>query len=147
MGERWGRVLRTGDLLLLTGDLGAGKTTLVRGLARGLDVEHGVKSPSFAILLAYSGRLTLYHLDLYRVGSPRDLEELGLDDLFEEGGVVVVEWGERLGEAAPDWAVRIRFAEPSAERRRLLVRGPRGAVERLARAAGVERLEETEEST
>jgi tRNA threonylcarbamoyladenosine biosynthesis protein TsaE len=118
----------------LTGELGTGKTTLVRGVARGLGVAHGVKSPTFAILLTYPGRLTLHHLDLYRVGDPRDLDELGLDDLFGREGVTVVEWGERLGEAAPPWAVRVVLTDPAPTRRRLEVRGPRDRVERLAAA-------------
>ncbi len=137
-GEAWGRLLEAGDVLLLTGELGTGKTTLVRGLARGLGVEHGVKSPTFAILLTYPGRLTLHHLDLYRVGDPRDLDELGLDDLFGRDGVTVVEWGERLDDA-PDWAVRVVITDPAPETRRLEVSGPRERVERLAQAlAGIE---------
>jgi tRNA threonylcarbamoyladenosine biosynthesis protein TsaE len=136
IGEAWGRVLAPGDVLLLTGDLGAGKTTLVRGLARGLGVAHGVKSPTFAILLTYPGRLPLHHLDLYRVSEIRDVEELGVDDLFAGPGVTVVEWGERAVSLAPEASARIRFAEPAPETRRLEVRGPADIVGRLARAVG-----------
>ena len=125
VGEAWGEAMREGDLLLLVGDLGAGKTTLVRGLARGLGISFGVKSPSFAIHLPYPGRLVLNHLDLYRVQAPSDLAELGLEELFDqEGSVSVVEWGERLGQEAPSWAVWVRIEDPGGEDRRLRVNGP-----------------------
>jgi tRNA threonylcarbamoyladenosine biosynthesis protein TsaE len=117
------------------GELGSGKTTLVRGLARGLGVRHGVKSPSFAIHLEYQGRLTLHHLDLYRLSNPRDLDELGLEDLFGREGVSVVEWGERLGEFPP-WAVCVAIEDLGPTSRRLAFRGNREAIERLAEAAG-----------
>ena len=140
VGAAWGAVLAAGDLLLLSGALGAGKTVLVRGIARGLGVDHGVRSPTFAIHLTYPGRLLLHHLDLYRVTDARDLDELGLDDLLREDGpvgafagdgVVVVEWGERLGAASPPWAVRVRFEEPTPGTRELHVTGAVGVVRRL----------------
>jgi len=136
VGAAWGAVAESGDVLLLCGDLGAGKTTLVRGLARGLEVATTVKSPTFAIHLAYPGRLSLHHLDLYRILDPRDLDELGLDDRFGGEGVTVVEWGERLGAAAPPYAVTVRFEETGESGRRLHVEGPSDAVARFARAAG-----------
>lgn len=136
IGEAWGQAMRGGEVLLLTGDLGAGKTTLVRGLARGLGVAFGVKSPTFAILLSYPGRRMLHHLDLYRLSDPRDLEELGLDDLFASESVTVVEWGERLSGLAPAGAVRIELRDAGPDSRRIAVRGPRAAVIRLAEAAG-----------
>ncbi len=123
-------------MLLLHGDLGLGKTTLVRGLARGLGVLHGVKSPSFAIHLTYPGRVRLHHVDLYRLSREADVAELGLDDVFGRDGVVVVEWGERLGPAAPPGAVHVDFTETGPETRTLAVRGPRPAVARLAGAVG-----------
>ena len=137
IGEAWGRALEGGELLLLTGDLGAGKTTLVRGIARGLGVPFGVKSPTFAILLSYPGRRMLHHIDLYRLSDPRDLEELGLDDLFGPDSVTVVEWGERLGETAPSDAVRVTLLETAPGKRTLSLRGPRPLALRLAEAARV----------
>lgn len=130
LGERWGAVAEAGDLVLLSGDLGAGKTTLVRGFARGLGVSVMVKSPTFAIHLAYPGRLTLNHLDLYRVSDPDDLEELGLGDIFGRDGVCLVEWGERLGEAAPEWSLKLAIEDLEGDRRRLVLAGPSDRVER-----------------
>lgn len=138
LGEAWGRAAAEGSLWLLQGDLGAGKTTLVRGVARGLGIDSGVRSPSFALHLTYPGRLVLHHLDLYRVTDPRDLDELGLEDLLGRDGLVVVEWGERLADLVPPDAVRIRILEDGPEARRLEVSGPRALVAPLAAAAGVE---------
>ncbi|MDU1028307.1 MAG: tRNA (adenosine(37)-N6)-threonylcarbamoyltransferase complex ATPase subunit type 1 TsaE [Clostridiales bacterium] len=90
-------VLRPGDVILLKGDLGAGKTTWTQGLAKGLGVIEEVTSPTFVIISEYhSGRLPLYHIDAYRLEDPAEAENLGLPELFEGDGVTVVEWPERL---------------------------------------------------
>ena len=138
VGEAVGRNLDPGEVLLLVGDLGAGKTTFVRGLARGLGVAFGVKSPSFAIHLRYPGRLPLDHLDLYRLANPRDLAELGLEDVLGRDGVTVVEWGERLGDRAPATAVVVRFEDLGDDRRRLIVEGPSALLLRIRAAGGWE---------
>jgi tRNA threonylcarbamoyladenosine biosynthesis protein TsaE len=134
LGERWGAVAEAGDLLLLCGDLGAGKTTLVRGFARGLGVAVMVKSPTFAIHLGYPGRLPLHHLDLYRVHDPDDLEELGLGDIFGRGGVCLVEWGERLGESTPDWGIRVEIDELEGDQRRFTLSGYPAHLDRFRQA-------------
>ena len=95
VGEELAAGLRAGDLLLLAGELGAGKTTFVRGLARGLGVTTAVQSPTFQLVRVYPGRIQLAHVDLYRLESGADLGDLGLDDLLDQG-VVAVEWGDRL---------------------------------------------------
>jgi tRNA threonylcarbamoyladenosine biosynthesis protein TsaE len=97
LGETWGRAAKRGWVIVLTGDLGAGKTQLVRGLARGLGVASRVHSPTFALLNEYSGgREPLFHLDLYRLETPRQILEAGLEPyLPTPAGVSVVEWGER----------------------------------------------------
>ncbi len=110
-GEELAASLRAGDLLLLTGELGAGKTTFVRGLARGLGSSAGVQSPTFQLVRVYPGRIQLAHVDLYRLESGSDLTDLGLDDLLEEG-VVAVEWGDRLRLDYPRTR-RIEFLAPA----------------------------------
>lgn len=118
-GRTLARELRADDVVLLTGDLGAGKTAFVRGLAEGLGVDpREVSSPTFTIIQEYrGGRLTLYHVDLYRL-APREVEELGLDDLTIEGGVVAVEWPDRWNNAPAD-AVRVDL-QASGERDRTI---------------------------
>ena len=95
-GERFGKRLRTGDLVLLVGELGAGKTTFVRGVARGTESDAPVASPTFQLVRVYPGRVQLAHVDLYRIEKASELADLGLDELLDQGAVVV-EWGDRLG--------------------------------------------------
>ena len=92
---RLGERLRKGDVVLLIGELGAGKTTFVRGVARGAGSRSDVASPTFQLVRIYSGRLQLAHVDLYRVENSSELRDLGLDELTDRGAVVV-EWGDRL---------------------------------------------------
>ncbi|HYM67707.1 MAG TPA: tRNA (adenosine(37)-N6)-threonylcarbamoyltransferase complex ATPase subunit type 1 TsaE [Patescibacteria group bacterium] len=94
-GAELGRRLRAGDVVLLSGELGAGKTTFVRGLASGVGSDAAVASPTFQLVRIYPGRVQLAHVDLYRVESDAELAVLGLDELAEQGAVIV-EWGERL---------------------------------------------------
>jgi tRNA threonylcarbamoyladenosine biosynthesis protein TsaE len=95
LGMLFGERLLAGDVVLLTGELGAGKTTFVRGVARGTGSHAPVASPTFQLVRVYPGRLQLAHVDLYRVESSAELRDLGLEELASQGAVVV-EWGERL---------------------------------------------------
>jgi tRNA threonylcarbamoyladenosine biosynthesis protein TsaE len=99
-GEELGRRLQAGDVVLLTGELGAGKTTFVRGVARGAGSEAPVASPTFQLVRVYPGRLQVAHVDLYRIEMAAELAELGLDELADQGAVLV-EWGERLLISSP----------------------------------------------
>jgi tRNA threonylcarbamoyladenosine biosynthesis protein TsaE len=114
-GEELGRRLRRGDLLLLKGELGAGKTTFVRGLARGCGSRAWVASPTFQLVRVYRGRLQLAHVDLYRLERSAELRDLGLEELLDEGAVVV-EWGDRLDVAE---AASITIEHLGGDRRRL----------------------------
>jgi tRNA threonylcarbamoyladenosine biosynthesis protein TsaE len=107
--------LGPGNLLLLAGELGAGKTTFVRGLARGLGSSAAVQSPTFQLVRVYPGRIQLAHLDLYRLESGAELGDLGLDELLEVG-VVAVEWGDRLRLEHPR-TTRIHFSAPTPSER------------------------------
>ncbi|HOX55594.1 MAG TPA: tRNA (adenosine(37)-N6)-threonylcarbamoyltransferase complex ATPase subunit type 1 TsaE [Candidatus Paceibacterota bacterium] len=100
-GEQWGRAAESGLVIGLTGDLGAGKTQWVKGLARGLGITARVHSPTFALVNIYSGgRLTLNHVDLYRLDTPEQIAAAGLEAYLGPAGVTVIEWAERwLGEA------------------------------------------------
>jgi tRNA threonylcarbamoyladenosine biosynthesis protein TsaE len=114
-GGRLGRRLRVGDVVLLTGELGAGKTTFVRGVARGAGSSAHVASPTFQLVRIYPGKLQLAHVDLYRIEGEAELAGLGLEELAEEGAVVV-EWGERLDVPS---AALIEIQHLGGERRRL----------------------------
>src|ERR1700676_3645859 len=94
-GERLGKRLRTGDVVLLTGELGAGKSTFVRGVTRGAGSAAPVASPTFQLVRVYPGRLQLAHVDLYRIERDTELSDLGLEELAGQGAVVI-EWGDRL---------------------------------------------------
>jgi tRNA threonylcarbamoyladenosine biosynthesis protein TsaE len=111
VGERLARTLRPGDVVLLYGELGAGKTAFVRGLARGLGADpEDVSSPTFTLIQEYAGRIPLYHVDLYRL-EPHEIPDLGLDDLMLGDGVVAIEWADR-------WPARPRAsAEVTIEHR------------------------------
>jgi tRNA threonylcarbamoyladenosine biosynthesis protein TsaE len=111
-----------GEVVLLSGELGAGKTTFVRGLARGVGADpEEVASPTFVLLTSYPGRLVLHHADLYRLRGTGDEAELGLDELPGPGGVLAVEWAERL--SSPPWrhVVRVRLEHAGADARRVRV--------------------------
>jgi tRNA threonylcarbamoyladenosine biosynthesis protein TsaE len=114
-GEHFGRTLQTGDLLLVEGDLGAGKTTFVRGVARGAGSSAHVASPTFQLVRVYPGRIQLAHVDLYRLEASTELAELGLEELLDQGAVVV-EWGNRLD--APEAAL-LSIEHLGGDRRRL----------------------------
>jgi tRNA threonylcarbamoyladenosine biosynthesis protein TsaE len=96
LGEQWGRAAESGLVIGLSGDLGAGKTQLVKGLARGLGIAARVHSPTFTLVNIYSGgRLTLFHLDLYRLDTRQQIAAAGLEDYLSPAGVTVIEWAER----------------------------------------------------
>ena len=125
LGERLGRLALPGDLFLLVGGLGAGKTCLTQGIAWGLDIAGYATSPSFVVINQYQGRLTLYHIDLYRIDSIEELHELGLDDYLYGSGVCVVEWAERAVGVLPQehLLVEISFLSDTS---RSLVLNPSG---------------------
>ena len=123
IAAKLGEKLKPGDVVLLFGDLGAGKTTFVQGLARGLGVpeDYYVQSPTFALINEYPGRVPLYHVDLYRL-APEDVYDLGLEELVEKG-VVVIEWSERLPFSLGQ-EIKIFLEITASKRRKLRIEGP-----------------------
>lgn len=121
-GARLAAGLKPGQVLLLSGDLGAGKTCLVAGLAEGLGSRMEVGSPTFTLINEYKdGRLPLYHIDLYRLDKAFQIEGLGLDEYFDGNGVCAVEWPERLGALKPAGALEITLEHAGEGRRRIAV--------------------------
>ncbi len=126
IGAALGRAAFPGAAILLEGPLGVGKTVLARGVAEALGVSSPVTSPSFAILAIHQGRLPLFHLDLYRLSDPGELRAIDLAEVFESGGVTVVEWPRWLLADPPLGALEVRLWRAGATRRMLELR-PRDA--------------------
>jgi tRNA threonylcarbamoyladenosine biosynthesis protein TsaE len=132
-GERIGSMLRAGDVVLLSGELGAGKTVLAQGIGRGLGVADPIKSSSFVIMNEYEGAsLRLYHADLYRLEDPEQVAELALDELASSG-VLVIEWPERAPNEMPPEHLLVRLAYDGAKVRTIHVEGIGGRYEEMQR--------------
>ena len=136
LGAALGRVARPGDVIALTGDLGAGKTQFAKGIGAGLGVTDTVNSPSFILMAEHDGRLRLFHLDLYRIENPGDAVDGGLIDERQAEGVTVVEWAERLGPALPARRLDVRIDGTGDEPRTIHLRATDEAHGRLVEAAG-----------
>ncbi|HLU22721.1 tRNA (adenosine(37)-N6)-threonylcarbamoyltransferase complex ATPase subunit type 1 TsaE [Lederbergia graminis] len=119
IANKLGSLLQQGDVLLLEGDLGAGKTTFTKGIAVGLDITRNVNSPTFTIIKEYEGRLPLYHMDVYRVEDSS--EDLGIDEYFYGNGVTVVEWAHLIKEQLPDEYLEIRLYHEGDDQRKLVL--------------------------
>ncbi len=127
LGRRLGALLRPGDVVALSGDLGAGKTVLARGLAAGAGATGYVASPTFTLIREYSGPARVYHVDLYRLDRPQQLDDLGLDEILDGSGIVVIEWAEKAVPLLPRehlWVI-IRFIDGDQARELEFV--PKGA--------------------
>ena len=119
IGQALGEHAKPGFVYLLSGELGAGKTTLTQGVLEGLGSDERARSPTFVLATQYTGRLPLYHVDLYRIDSVSELEELGLDEFFEGDGVSVVEWADKASGQLPKEHLSIRLEHSGENSRRL----------------------------
>ena len=123
VGQALGAVLKAGTVLAYTGDLGAGKTAFTRGLAKGLGATDRVTSPTYTIVNEYlSGRLPLFHFDMYRLGSSDELWDIGWEDYLERGGVCAVEWSENVDDAMEN-AIYIRIEKTGDNSRKITIEG------------------------
>ena len=119
LGDRLGRVAEPGDLVCVWGELGAGKTQLAKGIARGLGITDTVNSPTFILMNEYAGRLPLFHVDLYRLADAADALAGGLIDDRQSDGVTVVEWPERMGDVLPAGRLDVRIDGSGDEAREI----------------------------
>ena len=119
LGARLAKLLRPGDNIALTGNLGSGKTTLTKGIARGLKIEKPeyVNSPSFVLMKEYKGRANLYHFDLYRLDSLEDIEYIGMQEYLDGDGIVVIEWADRMKMLLPSEYLEISINITAEEKR------------------------------
>lgn len=123
LGERLAKFLKPGNVIAYYGDLGAGKTAFTRGLARGLGVREPVTSPTFTIVNEYlSGRMPLFHFDMYRLGSAEELFDIGWEDYLARGGVCAVEWSEHVEEALED-AITVSIRRTGDQERTIVIEG------------------------
>jgi tRNA threonylcarbamoyladenosine biosynthesis protein TsaE len=148
IGRLLGKLLDAGDTVCLYGDLGAGKTNFAYGIARGLDVqEQYITSPTFTFVNEYQGRVPLYHLDLYRLKGPDELENIGFDEYVGSDGVAVIEWAERAGDELPVESLSVYLSAvdemsrelgflPEGERYEKLLEGLKQELERTKPFAG-----------
>ena len=120
LAERLAPQLRPGTVIAFTGDLGAGKTAFTRGLARGLGIRDRVSSPTYTIVNEYEGDVPLFHFDMYRLGSSEELFDIGWEDYLDRGGILAVEWSERVADAL-EAPLRISIIrDPAEENSRLI---------------------------
>lgn len=118
-GESLGSKLGPGDIVALFGDLGAGKTTITKGIARGAGVEAEVHSPTFTLIHEHPGRAPFYHVDLYRLTEEEEIEWLGMDDYFYGEGIVVIEWADRAPTLLPSERIEINLKTVGDEQRQI----------------------------
>jgi len=123
LGRKIGVLLEAGTVVALTGDLGSGKTVFVQGLARGLDVsnEYYITSPTYTLLNEYPGRYTLFHVDLYRIENPVDLEDIGIGEIIDSNGVVAVEWADKLQKDFLSEHIALHFEILGDESRKIVI--------------------------
>ena len=119
LGEAIGKKLQPDDVIAMEGTLASGKTTLTKGIALGLSVEESVTSPTFTLVSEYYGRLTLYHVDVYRLDSPEDFINIGGEDMLYSGGVTIIEWSEKIRDLIPGTAIKIAMEITGPESRKI----------------------------
>jgi tRNA threonylcarbamoyladenosine biosynthesis protein TsaE len=135
LGERLGRVAAAGDLVCLWGELGAGKTQLAKGIARGLGIDDTVNSPTFVLMAEYAGRIELFHVDLYRLADAADALAGGVIDDRQADGLTVVEWPERMGDLLPVGRVDVRIDGTGDDPRDIVVETADARLARFVEAA------------
>jgi len=133
VGRLIGTVLERGDIVALIGELGSGKTCLTQGMAKGLGVEENVPvvSPTFTLINEYPGKIPLIHLDVYRLSGPRDLEDMGYEEYFEGGGIIVIEWAEKIRDILPAKTLFVSMRYIDENTREMILEGPGEKIRKL----------------
>lgn len=123
LGERLARCVPAGQVVALYGDLGAGKTAFVRGMARGLEIRERVSSPTFTVVNEYPGDVPLFHFDMYRLRNADELYEIGWEDYLCRNGICVTEWSENVEDALPEDCIRVRITRLNDTERQIEIEG------------------------
>jgi len=120
LGKRLGADLKPNSILCFFGDLGAGKTTFIKGIVEGAAQYHCVSSPTFVYLNVYRGTQTVYHFDLYRLQDSDEFLSMGFDELFDTGGICCIEWSEKIANLLPDDCIRVEMQHAGEDKRTIL---------------------------
>lgn len=108
-GKKLGEILRAGDIICLSGDLGTGKTALTNGIAKSLGIDSYITSPTFTIINEYEGEIPLYHFDVYRISDPDEMFDIGFEEYISGEGITIIEWGELIAEVLPKDIIKINI--------------------------------------
>lgn len=119
LGKRIGSKLKKGDVIAMQGTLAAGKTTITKGIAKALEIEDTITSPTFCLISEYYGKMPLYHMDVYRLEGPEDFINLGTDDMIYGDGVSIIEWSEKIMDELPEKTIILKI-EPQEDGKRLI---------------------------
>lgn len=123
LGRCIGESLTGGEIIAMTGDLGAGKTTITKSIAKGLDIDEYITSPTFTIVNEYEGRLKLFHFDVYRIGDIEEMYDMGYEEYFYSGGVCIIEWANLIEEILPEDTIRIEISTQDENKRQFIITG------------------------
>lgn len=119
LGRKIGRLLKKGDIIAMQGTLAAGKTTITKGIAQALDIKDTITSPTFCLISEYSGKMPLYHMDVYRLEGTEDFINLGTDDMLYGDGICIIEWSEKIMDELPEKTIILRIT-PNDDGSRLI---------------------------
>lgn len=123
LGQKLAHGLKKGDVVSLSGPLGAGKTTIIQGIAKGLGIKNYITSPTFTLINEFKGRMPLYHIDLYRLNDVSQAEDIAIEEYFETDGVTVIEWAEKIKEILPNNVKKITIKRLSDNEREIKLKG------------------------
>lgn len=121
IGEDFAREAKSGTLVLLSGTLGAGKTVFVKGVAKELEIDEGIVSPTFTLVQEYQGKMKMHHLDLYRISGCDEFESMGGEEFLYSDGITLIEWAEKIEDMIPDGAVRVNIEILEDQRRKITI--------------------------
>lgn len=123
LGERIGKLLKTQDVVALYGDLGAGKTVLIKGIMKGMGFKEKIRSPCFTLINSYTNNIKVYHIDLFRIEKKEEIKELDIDDFLREKAILLIEWAERIDHLLPEDKIEIRIEIVEENKRRFKIKG------------------------
>lgn len=123
LAKSFGQLAEAGDIVCLTGDLGAGKTTFTKAFALGMDIAEHITSPTFTIIQEYDGKIPLYHFDVYRIDDPLELEEIGYEEYFFGKGVTIIEWADMIRDLIPEESLWIEIRTENPITRKVIIKG------------------------